>query len=130
MLRTIIAAVETFPGLANLFWEIGPARVHRTLSAFLAERQRSGELRKTDPDEAAHVFLALCAGRYWLSTVLGSGPEVTPAAAEGYARKAVQVFLTAYGPQRPGGAPHRTRLRKRDAVLRSQKTGVRSQKSE
>lgn len=96
LVRTIISGVEKFPELADMFWEIGPARAHKALSAFIAERVRKGELQANNPEEMAHVFLALCLGRYVLQDLLGVSPAPSTKNKRTYIREGVRVFLAAY----------------------------------
>ena len=65
LLRTIISASEMFPDVGRAFWRIGPERAHEMLVDLLRDRMAKGELRQDDPGEAAHLFLAMCSGRYW-----------------------------------------------------------------
>ena len=98
MLRTIIGATETFPDVGRSFWAIGPLRAHRMLAELLRDRMAKGELREHDPDSAAHLFLAMCSGRYWYRTLVDIRPRVTPTEAEAYAGDVARAFLAMYGP--------------------------------
>ena len=100
LLRTIIGAAETFPDLGETFWRIGPERAHVMIASCLSERMRKGELRKADASKAAHLFLAMTTGRYWLRDVLGIRPQVTRAEAEAYVKEIVPVFLSLYKRER------------------------------
>lgn len=100
LLRTIIGTAETFPELGQTFWRIGPERALEIISQFLAERMKKHELRKDDPLEAAHLFLTMCSGRFWLRDLLGIHPRVTPTEVEQYTREVVQIFLSIYKPAR------------------------------
>jgi hypothetical protein len=57
-------------------------------------------LRNDDAEEAAHLFLAMCSGRYWYRTLVDIRPRVTNADVETYARRVVVGFLRMYGPER------------------------------
>lgn len=96
LLRTIIGAAEAFPNVGRSFWVIGPVRAHQMLADLLRDRMAKGELREHDPDAAAHLFLAMCSGRYWYRTLVDVRPRVTSAEAEAYAGEVVHAFLAIY----------------------------------
>jgi TetR/AcrR family transcriptional regulator, mexJK operon transcriptional repressor len=100
LLRTIIGAAETFPEVGQTFWRIGPERAHLMIADCLSDRMKKGELRKGDASKAAHLFLAMCTGRYWLHDVLGIRPQITKAEAEIYIKEVVPLFLSIYAPAR------------------------------
>ena len=98
LLRTIISASEMFPDLGRAFWRIGPERAHEMLADLMRDRMAKGELPQDDPGEAAHLFLAMCSGRYWYRTLVDIRPRVTMADVETYARRVVESFLRIYAP--------------------------------
>lgn len=100
MLRAIIGAAEEFPEVGERFWTIGPDRAHGMIVKCLSDRMQRGELRKSDPSGAAHLFLTMCTGRYWIRGLLGIRPRVTKAEIERYTEQVVQKFLSMYRPER------------------------------
>jgi AcrR family transcriptional regulator len=96
LLRTIINASEMFPDVGRAFWTIGPVRAHEMLADLVRDRMAKGELRQDDPSEAAHLFLAMCSGRYWYRTLVDIRPRVTKAEVDTYARRVVESFLRIY----------------------------------
>jgi AcrR family transcriptional regulator len=99
LLRTIIGASEMFPEVGHTFWTIGPVRAHQMLADLLRDRMGKGELRKDDASEAAHLFLAMCSGRYWFRALVDIRPRVTDAEVAAYTTRVVQDFLSIYRPR-------------------------------
>jgi TetR/AcrR family transcriptional repressor of mexJK operon len=54
--RLVIAEAHRFPEVSRIWYENGPASSYRWLAAFLAERERSGEVRIFDTRTAAVLF--------------------------------------------------------------------------
>jgi TetR/AcrR family transcriptional regulator, mexJK operon transcriptional repressor len=98
LLRTIISAAENFPEVGQAFWIIGPERAHQMLTDLLRDRMVNGELRTDDPAQAAHLFLAMCSGRYWYRTLVDVRPRITKAEVEAYTTRVVESFLLIYSP--------------------------------
>lgn len=96
--RTVIGAAGTFPEVGRMFWNNGPERAHQMMSNFILDRMNRGELRKEDPDEAAQLFLAMCAGRLWSRRLFGICAREAEAEVERYINQAAQMFLSIYAP--------------------------------
>ncbi|WNC95143.1 TetR/AcrR family transcriptional regulator (plasmid) [Paraburkholderia sp. FT54] len=54
--RLVIAEAHRFPEVSRIWYESGPASSYRWLTAFLAERERNGEVRIFDTRMAAVLF--------------------------------------------------------------------------
>jgi len=98
-LRTIIGNAETIPEPAEAFWTTGPIRVHQMVTEMIQTRMEKGELRRADPVEAMHIFIALCTGRYWSPGLLGVGRKPVKAEIQEYIETIIRAFLVIYGPQ-------------------------------
>ncbi|MFS8039001.1 TetR/AcrR family transcriptional regulator [Xanthobacter sp. AM11] len=59
--RILIPVAPRFPRLAEVFYEEGPGAAIRQIATYLAALSRAGRVRISDPDLAAHQFLALVA---------------------------------------------------------------------
>jgi AcrR family transcriptional regulator len=62
LLRTLIAEAQRFPELAQRFFERGPQRARKALSAYLKLQHEAGRLDCPDPHTAASQFLELVKG--------------------------------------------------------------------
>lgn len=98
LLRTIIGNAETIPEPAEAFWATGPTRVYELVSEMMQTRMERGELRKADPVEAMHLFLALCTGRFWSQGLLAIRPKATKIEVENYIDQIIRAFFAVYGP--------------------------------
>ena len=97
LIRTISAAVESFPELARGLWQqICETGIH-ILADYIGVQSSMGELREVDPKLAAHVFHGLAMGPYFLPAQLAVEPEAPLADPRAYVKEAVRVFLSAYG---------------------------------
>jgi AcrR family transcriptional regulator len=54
--RLVIAEAHRFPEVSRIWYESGPASSYRWLTAFLAEREKNGEVRVFDTRTAAVLF--------------------------------------------------------------------------
>ena len=98
LLRAIIGNAETLPEPAEAFWATGPTRVYQMVAEMMQVRMESGELRKADPAQAMHLFVALCTGRFWSQGLLAIRPGVTKAEIKRYIDDVVRAFLAIYAP--------------------------------
>ena len=62
MHRALIAEAPRFPKLARIAHEKGAANAREALAKFLQQAMRAGQLRKTDAQFAAELFLSMLAG--------------------------------------------------------------------
>lgn len=95
--RIIIAQVPRFPELGRLFYESGPAILHKRIAAFLAAATHRGHLNVPDPQLAAIQFLHLVAGNLPMTGMLGrvalNEPDTRRLVDGGIA-----LFMAGYGP--------------------------------
>ena len=97
--RTVVAEAERFPELGRTFYENGPQCWISTLTPYLGEKDRRGELRSSDPETAASFLLYLLKDPLHMRCTLGVQGTVTPAEIEAHAARAVGTFLELYAPK-------------------------------
>lgn len=95
--RVVISEAAKFPELARAFFEAGPARAIASLSEWLAEETRRGQLQVPDPEFAAEQFFCLCQTRLVLRQKLGLLPTPGPGEVDHVVDAAVTMFLAYYG---------------------------------
>lgn len=92
--------------LPQMFWEAGPARIHRAFAALLGRRVAAGELAVDDLDRAAGQFFTLLKGELHAQLVFGCGrADCSEASVHGHLEATVDMFLRAYAA--PGHAQTR-----------------------
>ncbi len=98
MHRQLVSQALQFPELAALHDEHGPMRSIRLLGGAIAAAMDRGEIRRDDPMIAAEQFIGLCQGLMRHRLLFGTGVTPTEAENEEAVRRAMDVFLRAYGP--------------------------------
>lgn len=95
--RRIAAETETDPEIGRAFLLAGPRRMRDAFSAYLEHAAAAGELRIEDPAIAAEQFVSMCKGMGDLERRFGAA---LPGGQDRHRiERAVDVFLSAYGPQ-------------------------------
>jgi TetR/AcrR family transcriptional regulator, mexJK operon transcriptional repressor len=95
--RLLCSEIIHFPDILDIVLENGPHRLSQALADRLARLTLSGQLRATDPDQAAEQLIALLTGPLEPRSRMGSRP-IGDAELHEIARAAVRTFLTAFGP--------------------------------
>jgi len=72
--RLIIAVSGRFPELARVWFESGPGRSRAAIAAFIAAKQRSGELRPVAPDILAIQFHDMIVTNALYRALMGEKP--------------------------------------------------------
>ncbi len=106
-----IVAAETYhsPGIAQQFFDTGPAQGRTATARYFKDQMAKGRLRKANPDAAANDFLDLVVGANSLTAVILGQTE----AAKNKARRirhAVDAFLMIYAPINGNEAVDEARL--------------------
>lgn len=96
-LRLCLGEYNRFPGLARAVWDAGPARTYADFAAFVAERERRGELAVDDPQIAAEQFVGGLVGHQQLKIAFGLTAPPTEAELEARVSEAVRWFVLRYG---------------------------------
>lgn len=96
LLRIVVAESFYDRAAAERFYQLGPARGRGRTAAFMRRQMKAGNLRQSDPLEAADAFLDLIvSSRRLTAIVLGRplerGTSKTPVC------RAVDIFLRCYG---------------------------------
>ncbi|MCW3059903.1 MAG: transcriptional regulator, TetR family [Capsulimonas sp.] len=94
--RRMISEAILFPDIARQYWNLGPTRSRKLLSAYLDARAKSGELDLDDPQEAAIHFISLAQGDLVIKAELGVLGDFSPAQRQAAVRSAVRLFLKSY----------------------------------
>lgn len=96
VLRLIIAERERFPDLAELYYERGPQRGHRTLVSYLDALRLSGMLSVEDTEEAGEFFVGMLMHKWYKELLLLGAPTPSEAAIQQRAERVVGRFLDAF----------------------------------
>lgn len=97
VLRLALGEYGRFPELAHTLWEAGPARTYANFHAFIAERERRGELEVDEPQIAAEQFLGGLVGHQQLKIAFGVTEPPSEAEREARVAEAVRWFVLRYG---------------------------------
>ncbi len=97
MFRLVIAESVRDPTIGKLFYESGPMKGARRLAEFLEQAAARGELSLDNPEDAAHMFVALCQNRALKARLCNAVAPLTKADIESNVAKAVDVFMRAFG---------------------------------
>jgi AcrR family transcriptional regulator len=96
VLRLCLGEYGRFPELAHTVWNAGPTRTYANFWAFLAERQRRGEISVDNPQVAAEQFLGGLVGHIQLKIAFGMTDPPTPDEISTRIDSAVRTFLARY----------------------------------
>jgi AcrR family transcriptional regulator len=99
LFRILVAEAQRSPELARIFYEVGPARGRKGLETYLEKARSRGLFDIPDCALAAEQFLALCKGSAHLQFLLNLIPPITAEEASLQTRRAVDAFMTLYGPK-------------------------------
>lgn len=101
--RLIIAEGRRFPELTRIFFDLAPNNTRILLARFLEGAMDRGDLRKTDPSDAARVLMGLLMSGTQQQLLMGRIDRPTPEEMANEAAFVVDIFLRAYAPERSGG---------------------------
>lgn len=93
MFRVMVGQAKTMPDIAADFFQQGPDRVRNALSAYLADRVAAGEIKLSDPDIAAGVFIDLVRSRLHFRALLDPTFQPDEKMQREAVERAVKVFL-------------------------------------
>ncbi len=96
VLRLIIAERERFPDLAQLYYERGPQRGHRTLVDYLEALRLRGALTFDDTEEAGDFFVGMLMHKWYKELLLLGAPSPSEEAIHQRAERVVGRFLDAF----------------------------------
>lgn len=81
--------------LTQLFWEVGPQRLHDEFAGLLRRRMDAGELEPADADVASRQFFAVLKGEPYALLMLGY-PVPAKAEIRVHLEASIDMFLRAY----------------------------------
>lgn len=96
-IRMIGMEAERFPKLAQRFFELGPGRGQKILTAYMRQSSERGYLRPENPERMAEHFISLISGGDVRWFILGLRSKPGPKPLNDHLRAALQTFLLAYG---------------------------------
>lgn len=94
--RLLAAEAGRFPELGRAFYAAGPERNLKRIAAFLQARMQAGDLRASDPEQAASFLTGLLKSNLHHRRVWNVLETVDEAALEAHVAQAVRVFLHGY----------------------------------
>lgn len=100
MMRVVIAECHTYPRIASLFYEEGPAACFSELESVIAQLHKRKQIRCPHPDKAAIWFASTCKGEVHNMLLMGIRPPRIRAQIKANIDLAVDLFLLVYAPQR------------------------------
>jgi AcrR family transcriptional regulator len=97
--RIMVAEAVRAPELGRIFYAQGPAHVHHELARYLRRAARRGELRCSEPELAAKLFLGAIVANYQILGLIAPGFEPFKGKKmRAHVEEAVALFLARYGP--------------------------------
>lgn len=96
--RVAVGESHRFPELAKAFYNAGPSRWVDGMTALMAEADRSGKLRLSNPKLAAEQFLGMVRSHRHMRIVTGLEPVPSEEEMDAIVDSAVSVFCRGYAP--------------------------------
>ena len=94
--RLVLANSVAQPGVAQLFFEVGPHNFIRHLAAYLDAQHQRDRLRVRDSWMAAAQFFSMLRGELHMRAILEIGPPPTKKQIDTYVRACVVMFIDAH----------------------------------
>ncbi len=101
--RVIIGAIEHFPEVGRLYYQLHFEKALDPLAAYLREQDQNGLLRVPNPHFSAQAFLSLLQGQLIERARLGATPAPTSEEIEQHIDASVALFLAAHQVNHPKG---------------------------
>jgi AcrR family transcriptional regulator len=96
--RRMLIAAAANSNVGRLFYETGSLPALKRMAGLLKEAMDQGRLRRADPQVAASHFRGLLEGEVGEAGLLNARPELSAAQIKAIAKRAITVFMMAYGP--------------------------------
>ncbi|QPF81996.1 TetR/AcrR family transcriptional regulator [Bradyrhizobium genosp. L] len=97
LFRILVAEAPRTPELGDLFYKRGPGRTVRRLAAYLAAATERGELRCSDPQQAARLYLGAVVSQYHLHCLVQPNwKRPSEREVRDHVESAVAMFLAMY----------------------------------
>jgi len=100
-IQRVVTAEAAHSNVGQLFYQAGPKVAVEKITTFLQSAMDRQQLRQADPLVAALHIMALLQAEVMPLAMLGMPVRVTKASLQAVVRRAVDVFIAAYGPERP-----------------------------
>ncbi len=97
MFRLLAGECPSYPSIARVFYEAGPAQNCEFLGSLLSRFAERGELVVDNPPEAASLLVAMFKAHYFLELLLRVRETIDPAELERHLERTVQRFLALHG---------------------------------
>lgn len=95
--RVMVGQAKKFPEMAAEYFKLGPDRIRKALADYLEDRAAAGEIKISNSDTAAGVFLDLIRARIHFRALLDSNYRPGPADVREAVERGVKVFLGGVG---------------------------------
>lgn len=96
--RLVTAEATRFPEVGAIFYEHAPRSTMRLLATYLAGAMERGQLRRDDPEGAAHALMTLVMAGCHRKMLWGLTDRATAGEIESDCAFALDLFLRAYAP--------------------------------
>lgn len=104
-IRTVVGVTAKLPQLGRAFHEAGPAYGASRLAVWLERQTADGRLAVDDPESAAAQFVELCKASLFSRLIFGVVDSLSEGEIDANVRRAVDVFLRAYGVRTDSTSP-------------------------
>jgi hypothetical protein len=91
--RLMVAMGRSFPKVARLFYQLGPASAYSLVAGWIQRQQKAGKIGAGDAMVMAELFLDMLTGKHQLALLTSSFDETSPAAVSRTVKAAAKVFL-------------------------------------
>jgi AcrR family transcriptional regulator len=97
-IQRVVTAEAGHSNVGQLFYQAGPKMAVETITTFLQSAMDRQQLRRADPLVAALHIMALLQAEVMPLAMLGMPVRITKPRVQAVVRRAVDVFIAAYGP--------------------------------
>jgi AcrR family transcriptional regulator len=91
--RLMVAMGRSFPKVARLFYQLGPASAYSLVAGWIGRQQKAGKIGAGDATVMAELFLDMLTGKHQLALLTSSFDETSPAAIARTVKAAAKIFL-------------------------------------
>lgn len=99
--RRMVIAAAAGSDAGKLFFENGPKKALQRVASYFDSVMQTGYLRQADAKLAAAQFRALVEAEVEEAAMLNASPPLSDEEIQDYVARAVEVFMRAYGPEKP-----------------------------
>lgn len=99
MFRLLAGESASYPSIAGVFFDAGPAATRRSLASLLERYAERGDIALDDPLESASLLIALFQGPFFLELLLGVRNTVDRTERDVHLDRSVSRFLLLHRPR-------------------------------